>query len=52
MDGMEVPTVLAERFKFAKQRSKLTGMIPGSFFLTPPASQADAVDCVRQETPS
>jgi hypothetical protein len=32
-DGMEVPTELAERFKFAKQRSKLAGTIRGSFFV-------------------
>jgi hypothetical protein len=32
-DGMAVPTELAERFKFAKQRSKLAGTIRGSFFV-------------------
>jgi len=32
-DGMEVPEELAERFKFARQRSKLAGTIRGSFFV-------------------
>ncbi len=32
-DGMEVPSELAPRFKFAKQRSKLAGTIRGSFFV-------------------
>lgn len=32
-DGMEVPSELAERFKFAKQKSKLAGTIRGSFFV-------------------
>jgi hypothetical protein len=32
-DGMEVPTELASRFKFAKQKSKLAGTIRGSFFV-------------------
>ena len=32
-DGMEVPTELASRFKFAKQRSKLAGTIRGSYFV-------------------
>jgi hypothetical protein len=32
-DGMEVPAELAERFKFATQRSKLAGTIRGSFFV-------------------
>jgi hypothetical protein len=32
-DGMEVPTELASRFKFARQRSKLAGTIRGSFFV-------------------
>ncbi len=32
-DGMEVPPELAQRFKFAKQRSKLAGTIRGSFFV-------------------
>lgn len=32
-EGMEVPEELAPRFKFAKQRSKLAGMIRGSFFV-------------------
>ena len=31
-DGMEVPTELASRFKFARQRSKLAGTIRGSYF--------------------
>jgi hypothetical protein len=31
--GMEVPAELAERFKFARQRSKLAGEIRGSFFV-------------------
>ena len=29
-DGMEVPAELAERFKFARQKSKLAGTIRGS----------------------
>jgi hypothetical protein len=32
-DGMEVPEELADRFKFARQRSKLAGTIRGSFFV-------------------
>jgi hypothetical protein len=32
-DGMEVPSELASRFKFAKQKSKLAGTIRGSFFV-------------------
>ena len=32
-DGMEVPAELAERFKFARQRSKLAGTIRGSYFV-------------------
>ncbi|HWJ60721.1 MAG TPA: phage tail protein [Acidimicrobiales bacterium] len=32
-DGMEVPDELAERFKFARQKSKLAGTIRGSFFV-------------------
>jgi hypothetical protein len=32
-DGMEVPTELAQRFKFARQKSKLAGTIRGSFFV-------------------
>jgi hypothetical protein len=32
-DGMEVPAELAERFKFARQKSKLAGTIRGSFFV-------------------
>jgi hypothetical protein len=31
-DGMEIPAELAERFKFARQRSKLAGTIRGSYF--------------------
>ncbi|MDT7539030.1 MAG: hypothetical protein QOI82_2615 [Actinomycetota bacterium] len=32
-DGMEVPEELAERFKFARQKSKLAGTIRGSYFV-------------------
>lgn len=32
-DGMEVPGELAEKFKFARQKSKLAGTIRGSFFV-------------------
>ena len=32
-DGMAVPEELAERFKFARQKSKLAGTIRGSFFV-------------------
>ena len=32
-DGMDVPEELAERFKFARQRSKLAGTIRGSYFV-------------------
>jgi len=32
-DGMDVPAELADRFKFARQRSKLAGTIRGSFFV-------------------
>jgi hypothetical protein len=31
-DGMEVPAELAEKFKFARQKSKLAGTIRGSYF--------------------
>jgi hypothetical protein len=31
-DGMEVPEELAERFKFARQKSRLAGTIRGSYF--------------------
>jgi len=31
-EGMDVPTELAERFKFARMRSKLAGTIRGSYF--------------------
>ena len=32
-EGMEVPPELAARFKFARQKSKLAGVIRGSFFV-------------------
>ena len=32
-DGMGVPSELASRFKFAKQKSKLAGTIRGSYFV-------------------
>jgi len=32
-DGMEIPLELADRFKFARQKSKLAGTIRGSFFV-------------------
>src|SRR6476661_42254 len=32
-DGMEIPTELASRFKFARQKSKLAGTIRGSYFV-------------------
>ncbi len=32
-EGMEIPTELASRFKFARQRSKLAGTIRGSYFV-------------------
>jgi hypothetical protein len=32
-DGMDVPEELGERFKFARQKSKLAGTIRGSFFV-------------------
>ena len=31
-EGMEVPTELASRFKFARQKSKLAGTIRGTYF--------------------
>ncbi len=31
-DGMEIPTELASRFKFARQNSRLAGTIRGSYF--------------------
>ena len=31
-EGMDVPTELADRFKFARQKSKLAGTIRGSYF--------------------
>ena len=32
-DGMDIPAELADKFKFARQRSKLAGTIRGSFFV-------------------
>ncbi len=32
-EGMEVPAELADKFKFARQKSKLAGIIRGSFFV-------------------
>ena len=32
-EGMEVPDELASRFKFARQKSKLAGVIRGSYFV-------------------
>ena len=32
-DGMEIPTELESRFKFARQKSKLAGTIRGSYFV-------------------
>ncbi|MBK7627169.1 MAG: phage tail protein [Bacteroidales bacterium] len=32
-EGMEVPTELEKKFKFARQKSKLAGIIRGSFFV-------------------
>ncbi|MCA9388541.1 phage tail protein [Candidatus Berkelbacteria bacterium] len=32
-DGMDVPTELEEKFKFARQKSKLAGTIRGSYFV-------------------
>jgi hypothetical protein len=32
-DGMQIPAELADRFKFARQKSKLAGTIRGSFFV-------------------
>jgi hypothetical protein len=32
-EGMEVPIELADKFKFARQKSKLAGVIRGSFFV-------------------
>lgn len=32
-EGMEVPKELVDKFKFARQRSKLAGVIRGSFFV-------------------
>lgn len=32
-EGMEIPEELATRFKFARQKSKLAGVIRGSFFV-------------------
>ena len=32
-DGMDVPAELEEKFKFARQRSKLAGTIRGSYFV-------------------
>jgi hypothetical protein len=32
-DGMEIPSELASKFKFARQKSKLAGTIRGSYFV-------------------
>src|SRR5205823_5941926 len=41
-DGMDVPAELAEKFKFARQKSKLAGTLRGSYFVIkneyPPAA--------------
>ena len=31
-DGMDIPIELADKFKFARQKSKLAGIIRGSYF--------------------
>ena len=31
--GMDIPTELADKFKFARQKSKLAGEIRGSYFV-------------------
>ena len=31
-EGMQVPSELASRFKFARQKSRLAGILRGSFF--------------------
>jgi hypothetical protein len=42
-DGMEVPRELAEKFKFARQNSKLAGTIRGSFFVIKGSYETDRV---------
>ena len=32
-DGMDIPDELADKFKFARQKSKLAGVIRGTFFV-------------------
>ena len=32
-EGMEIPEELGPRFKFARQKSKLAGVIRGSYFV-------------------
>jgi hypothetical protein len=32
-DGMDIPAELASRFTFARQKSKLAGIIRGSYFV-------------------
>ncbi|MFP3675428.1 phage tail protein, partial [Bacillus sp. SIMBA_031] len=32
-EGMEIPEELESRFKFARQKSKLAGVIRGSYFV-------------------
>ena len=32
-EGMDVPAELADKFKFARQKSKLAGTIRGSYFV-------------------
>ena len=32
-EGMEIPEELASRFKFARQKSKLAGVIRGSYYV-------------------
>jgi len=43
-EGMEVPEELASRFKFARQKSKLAGVIRGSFFVIKANTEPDSAD--------
>ena len=43
-EGMEVPSELADQFKFARQKSKLAGTIRGSFFVIKGAYEAVTSD--------
>jgi hypothetical protein len=51
-EGMEVPSELADQFKFARQKSKLAGTIRGSFFVIKGAYEAVTSDAPTPRDPT